>query len=1810
MNRKVNIIQILFFLVLTSAKSLIAQTTFNPGDVAILGINANNFACGGAVGEDVVTFVAFQDIVDNTEIDVSDNGWERVMANRFGDSEGTYRLTRTGGTIAAGTSFDFRFTNDLVSTQAANPDWTVSNINVPSTLERNVNLNSGGDQIFVMQNGTWDNMGETGEHDATYDGDILYGFNTRTTWAADGTSQQSNLPPELDPCYFMNPTGGTTNYINYTGPTSPATQLEWINRIGDPANWTTFGDCSAYNSNPPPSSITIEPSGISVSCSDCSGCAPFTTDISFNLPSSGGPFNVVYEDGTTEFTLNGISNGHTESVTVNSSTTYRLVSVTDVNGCPVYSNFDGDAELIVTSGPTASITGGGDLCVGSCVTIDISITGGNSPYDVEMNINAGPLLDFDFTVPTPDLNTTVTICSEGLFPDFDIPTLTLTVPELPGVSATLTLIGISDDSGCVGTVDPTPLNITIRATPDANPAGPLNECDNGSGEAVFDLTSLDNTVNGGTGDDVDWWSDSDATMAISSPYTTTSTTVYATVSNAFCTSESVAVELVVDPIPEANSTTSELCDEGLGLATFNLGALEGDVNGGSGNPVNWYSDIFGDNPINSPYITPSTTVYAEVDDGNCLSGLVPVDLIVLDLPFVQSAGPLQECDQGSGIATFDLTVLETDISGGQGNAVSWYSDQQGNNSISSPFVSPTATVYATTFDGTCESNTVAIELEVIPQPIANPADEELCGDENNEADFDLTALEDDVNENSSLPVSWYSDQDTTDEIFSPYQTTSTTVYAVVTEGNCRSEEVPVNLTVLNTPQIDPFDIVTECGFYILPEITGNNLTGSEIYYDDSGGSGFPYNPGDTIFESITVYAYDINMGMCADEQALEINIESGADAGEDNSVSVCVGSVIDLTDVLVDADIGGGFTDDDNTGALNGSMFDSDGLEGSTYQFTYTVVGGGNCPDDQAMIFVDVVSEVSAGDDQTGLVCAESAIDLTTVLVDADPGGSFVDVDNTGGLSGSMFNTQGLTSGFYQFEYNIGDGVVCPEDQSLLTIEVVDQPQLSVVGPIQLCDGDCGEVELTFLVGTPGFNYTLNYTSNSGIDQSIPQSIPSTSQIITVCNTSTGNAYSNDTLYIDGSEGSVWNLDFLDVEDLNCTNSSGTIRHTIEAGANSISDFNPSLCPGENITVGNTVYDENNLSGTEILLNSIGCDSIINVSIDFYPEATFDYTSTLCFGQSIDIGGEIFDENNPSGMVDFPGASVNGCDSLVIVDLSFADAAYNNVQDQLCPSESILVNGVNYNFNNPTGSDTLIGGSSTGCDSIILVDLSFFTLQDGIVDDNLCSGESIIINGTTYDENNPTGTEVIFGGSSEGCDSMIQIDLQFDSEVFGNLNTTLCPGEILVVNGTTYDETNTSGTETFVNGSVAGCDSVVTVDLSFFQAATSDVTSELCPGESLDINGTIYDEGNPTGTEILLGASSNGCDSLVNIQLSFTQVSIDFEPVNLECINSQTNPIDLEVIVVGSPEFGSWSGMGVIDVVTGLFDPNVFVTENTDEIQVSYTLTENGCAFSETLTISPENIVIGDFGQMQPNCDGDGAGAIFANSVFGTGNLQYSIDGSNWYDVNDTIFGLQPGVYTVTLENQNGCSDMSTLEILDVFIPFVDAGADIDMNLGDSQQITAISDANPISISWAPSAGLSCTDCLDPIASPLVTTDYEITIIDADGCVITDQIRVTVRVSDGIFFPNVFSPNRDQINDYFFPQVGDEFAGVLHMNIYDRWGNMLFSKNDIQPNIPEEGWDGTFLNNDVNPGVYVYQLQFILPTGDIRTITGDITLVR
>lgn len=266
--------------------------------------------------------------------------------------------------------------------------------------------------------------------------------------------------------------------------------------------------------------------------------------------------------------------------------------------------------------------------------------------------------------------------------------------------------------------------------------------------------------------------------------------------------------------------------------------------------------------------------------------------------------------------------------------------------------------------------------------------------------------------------------------------------------------------------------------------------------------------------------------------------------------------------------------------------------------------------------------------------------------------------------------------------------------------------------------------------------------------------------------------------------------------------------------------------------------------------------------------------------------------------------------------------------------------------------------------------------------------------------------------------------------------------------------------------------------------------------------------------------------------------------------------------------------------------------------------TSSGCASTDTFYVTiypdPEPTISFD----SPVCIESGpvslTGLPEGGAFSGTG-----VAGDLFQPTGTPGAGFYPITYTYT--DGNGCTAAVTNNI-QVVVHAVDAGPDQSIVEGTSAQLEAIGGSV---FTWTPSSGLSCTGCASPLAQPLESTNYTVTSYNDLGCLATDMVSITlVPFNDlTIFVPNTFTPNGDGKNDRLVA-YGSDIEIIEFFEIYDRWGNMIWRRENLLPGVEAEGWDGYGRGREMDPGVYIYRLQVMFTYGVPGTATGNVTLLR
>ena len=95
-----------------------------------------------------------------------------------------------------------------------------------------------------------------------------------------------------------------------------------------------------------------------------------------------------------------------------------------------------------------------------------------------------------------------------------------------------------------------------------------------------------------------------------------------------------------------------------------------------------------------------------------------------------------------------------------------------------------------------------------------------------------------------------------------------------------------------------------------------------------------------------------------------------------------------------------------------------------------------------------------------------------------------------------------------------------------------------------------------------------------------------------------------------------------------------------------------------------------------------------------------------------------------------------------------------------------------------------------------------------------------------------------------------------------------------------------------------------------------------------------------------------------------------------------------------------------------------------------------------------------------------------------------------------------------------------------------------------------------------------------------------------------------------IYIPSAFSPNGDGLNDRFSIYGGNGIREIEYLQIFNRWGALVFERKEFPPNAEPLGWDGTFKGEPASSGVYIYQLKVNFVDDFEGFYQGDVTIVR
>ena len=143
---------------------------------------------------------------------------------------------------------------------------------------------------------------------------------------------------------------------------------------------------------------------------------------------------------------------------------------------------------------------------------------------------------------------------------------------------------------------------------------------------------------------------------------------------------------------------------------------------------------------------------------------------------------------------------------------------------------------------------------------------------------------------------------------------------------------------------------------------------------------------------------------------------------------------------------------------------------------------------------------------------------------------------------------------------------------------------------------------------------------------------------------------------------------------------------------------------------------------------------------------------------------------------------------------------------------------------------------------------------------------------------------------------------------------------------------------------------------------------------------------------------------------------------------------------------------------------------------------------------------------------------------------------------------------------------------------------------------------------WRPDLEIDDSSSPGPVITPTTSRTYMLEMAD-DICAAFDTMRVTVidpadLDCNEVFLPSAFTPNGDNLNDSYGLSNAEAIQNLISLEIFDQWGSRVFFTDD-----PFQKWDGTFDGEALNPGVFLYRVEFGCD-GEDKVQVGSLTIIR
>lgn len=641
--------------------------------------------------------------------------------------------------------------------------------------------------------------------------------------------------------------------------------------------------------------------------------------------------------------------------------------------------------------------------------------------------------------------------------------------------------------------------------------------------------------------------------------------------------------------------------------------------------------------------------------------------------------------------------------------------------------------------------------------------------------------------------------------------------------------------------------------------------------------------------------------------------------------------------------------------------------------------------------------------------------------------------------------------------------------------------------------------------------------------------------------------------------------------------------------------FDKTICQGELVTLVSSIYEPADYPNIQFewqpLNGSLTPDSLYNYVVQ--PGDTITYFRTTTNGVCQQVDSATINvipvasmSISPSNPVICPGESVQLTLTISpgVTGIEWTPADGLSCTDCLDPIAT------------PTASTAyMINGMVSGCpvSTGVTVNINPLPQYQFPSDVQLCAGESVLLNSindpsavygwTSTDPNfnqfsnpmpqiTPTASGTYYLSVNNGCAVLdtLQITVAPSEQVSVSNNVTICQGQ------STQLTASAAGTGTF-----SWSDGQTGPTISVAPNASTSYTVTYTYGDGCTSSATVF-------------VSVQG--QLPNIEFP-TDVALC--PGESATLNANPTP---GATYTWTSNPAGFTSMDPTPVVSPAVPTTYTVTAAVGACSVTSSVFI--IPYTATLTVNPLDTILCMGSSLVLSATGTGANGSF---LWSTGDTQST---TQILTPSDTT------VYSVVYTYGDGCTLTESVEVS--VVPGIDVGIAVDpdtlkIGLGTELNLSAVvapaQSLNGFTFEWLENQLLNLgTDKMITVQPAPSGTDslvtYTLTVTSQYGCV--DQSTVTILVvKPVVVFPNAFTPGNGGKNDLFGMVLLQGAATVESLQIYNRWGNLVYESTD-----PAATWDGKDGDKEAVSDVYVYVVRWRSGDDALHINKGEILLLR